>query len=124
MKILILEDIDYRQNFLKELFPNDEIDCTKKAEEGLDLLRNNDYDIVFLDHDIIGAKSGSYMTMQWAQQYKDFKTQKPFVIIHSMNMEGAAKMEAHLKGISKKTERVNFKLIVQKQVDVVELISS
>lgn len=35
-----------------------------------------------------------------------------------MNMIGATKMENYLKGVSKRTERIPFKLIVTKEVDI------
>jgi hypothetical protein len=60
--------------------------------------------------------------MEWAGNLKKIKTQKPVVIIHSMNMEGAAKMEIHLKGISKRTERIPFRRIAQGEVELMDLI--
>jgi DNA-binding response OmpR family regulator len=118
MKILIIEDIEFRQNLIKDLMGVSDADWSQRAEEGLDLLSKNKYDLVFLDHDIIGAKSGSYLTQRWYEQRKEFATQKPLVIIHSMNEEGAIKMENHLKGVSEMTEKVPFRLIVQKKVDL------
>jgi hypothetical protein len=93
-----------------------------KSTKALELLKQNSYDLVFLDHDLIGAKSGSYLTMNWHQYRNELKTSKPVVIIHSMNMEGAARMENHLKGIAKATERVPFQLIVSGAVNVKALI--
>lgn len=122
MKVLIVEDIEYRQDFIKKTIGVLDADCTKFAEKGLELLAENSYDLVFLDHDLIGVKSGSYLTMNWFEKRKEFKTQKPVVIIHSMNTEGAAKMETHLKGISKVTERVAFKIIVKGWIDLKDLI--
>lgn len=122
MKVLIIEDIVYRQNYLKDLIEMEEVDCVQRADDGLELLAKNNYDLVLLDHDLIGAKSGSYLTMNWAQQSKVLKTEKPLVIIHSMNMVGSDKMERHLKGIARRIERVPFRLIVEGKVDLKEII--
>lgn len=122
MKVLIVEDIEYRQNFIKKTIDIPDADCTKYAEKGLELLSENSYNLVFLDHDLIGVKSGSYLTQKWFENWKNFQTQKPIVIIHSMNLVGATKMENHLKGISKVTEKVTFKLIAKGWVDLKSLI--
>ncbi len=124
MKILIVEDAPYRQNYIKGILENHEVDGVLNAEVGLKLLKINAYDIVFLDHDLIGAKSGSYLTLNWYQNKDTFKTQKPLVVIHSMNMDGASKMENHLKGMTLKTERISFKLIRLGTVDLNEIIKS
>lgn len=124
MKILIIEDIEFRQKFIQECLDIDNADWSQRAEEGLELLAKNKYDVVFLDHDIIGAKSGSYLTLHWYQNHKALATQKPVVIIHSMNQEGASKMENHLKGVSKITKKIPFRLIVQKKVNLSEIVLS
>ena len=126
MKILIIEDAEVRQDRLKKILSSitENIDCTKYAQEGIELLEKNAYDVVFLDHDLIGAQSGSHLTMEWANRPQSFATQKPIVIIHSMNGEGARKMETHLKGLTSKTERIPFKLIILETVDILEIIKN
>lgn len=124
MKILIIEDAEVRQIRLKHILEpiSDDIDCTKYAKDGIELLEKNAYDVIFLDHDLIGALSGSHLTMEWADRKKDFATQQPLVIIHSMNSEGSKKMEHHLQGMARKIERIPFKLIMLKKVDLLEII--
>ena len=102
--ILIVEDVEYRQKYLASqlTFEPLEIQYVKLADKGLKALQEEAFDIVFLDHDLIGARTGSFLTMDWARKHHSFKTQKPLVIIHSMNTEGTRKMEAHLKGIARK----------------------
>jgi len=122
MKVLIVEDIKFRQDLIKQKIELEDVNATKKADKALELLERYAYDLVFLDHDLIGMRSGSYLTQRWYEALKKnpakFKTQKPIVIIHSMNMIGASKMENYLKGISKVTKRIPFKLIVTNKVDL------
>ncbi len=101
MKVLIVEDILFRKNYLSNLIPTRDIDWAQHADDGLAFLEENKYDLVFLDHDLLSAKSGSHLTLEWVERKEAFKTKKPLVIIHSMNMEGATKMGNHLKGIFK-----------------------
>jgi hypothetical protein len=85
-------------------------------------LKEKKFDLVFWDHDLIGAKSGSYLTQNWYKNRGSLKTVKPIVVIHSMNMQGASKMENHLKGISRVTERIPFRQIVLGEVHLKERI--
>ena len=124
MNVLIVEDIVFRQNFIKDAIGFDNVACTKDADKALEMLKETNYDLVFLDHDLISAKSGSYLTQNWYNNKGSLKTIKPIVIIHSMNMDGASKMENHLKGISKVTERIPFRQIVLGKVDLKERIQA
>ena len=122
MKVLIIEDFLVRQNLIKEKLELEDADFTKHGDKALELLEKNSYDLIFLDHDLVGMKSGSYITKNWYDNYKrnkeHYKTQKPIVIIHSMNIVGALKMENYLKGISRVTVRIPFRLIVTEKVDI------
>lgn len=73
-------------------------------------------------------RSGSYLTQNWYEATKKekpkFQTQSPIVIIHSMNMIGAGRMENYLKGISKITKRIPFKLIVTNKIDLKKEVES
>jgi CheY-like chemotaxis protein len=122
MNVLIVEDVAFRQNFIKDTLGFDTIECTKDADKALLMLKETKYDLVFLDHDLIGAKSGSYLTQNWFNNRGSLKTIKPIVIIHSMNMAGASKMENHLKGLTRLTERIPFRQIVLGEVNLKERI--
>ena len=53
MKVLIIEDIVYRQNYLKDLIEMEEVHCVQRADDGLELLAKNNYDLVLLDHEVV-----------------------------------------------------------------------
>lgn len=124
MNVLIVEDVVFRQNFIKEALGFEHTECTKYADEALSLLKEKQFDLVFLDHDLIGARSGSYLTQHWYAQKDALQTIQPIVIIHSMNRQGAAKMEHHLKGITKATARIPFRQIVLGEVDLPERVQA
>jgi CheY-like chemotaxis protein len=112
----------FRQHFIRDALGFENTECTKDADRALLLLKEKKFDLVFLDHDLIGAKSGSYLTQNWYKNRGSLKTVKPIVVIHSMNMQGASKMENHLKGISRVTERIPFRQIVLGEVHLKERI--
>lgn len=122
MKVLIIEDVVFRQDFIVKLLDIENIDRARRADIALELLQENDYDLIFFDHDLVGARSGSNITMEWAGAGVDLQPKKPLVVIHSMNMEGADRMEKHLKGLTSKTLRIPFRAIVRGEVDLQKII--
>jgi len=62
MKVLIVEDIEFRQELIKKKIEIENVDWAQYGDKGFELLKKNNYDLVFLDHDLINAKSGSYLT--------------------------------------------------------------
>jgi CheY-like chemotaxis protein len=118
MNVLIVEDVEFRQNLIRDTLGFEHTECTKDADQALLLLKEKAFDLVFLDHDLIGARSGSYLTQHWFNNRGALQTVKPVVIIHSMNMAGATKMENHLQGISRVTARIPFRQIVLGEVDL------
>ena len=105
MKILVLEDTDERIIQFKETLATHDVHFVKTATDAVYFLGNEDWDVVFLDHDLGGE------TMQpstWDTGYgvacylEQMPERKPkHIIIHSFNPVGAMKMrlalpEAHL----------------------------
>ncbi len=122
LSILVVEDFAARQEIFKDKLVHFHLDIVDNADDGILMLEGKNYDIVFLDHDLKTAKSGTYLTLEWYQNKSSFITQKPLVIIHSMNMEGATQMEKNLNSVSAKTIRTPFKHILLGQVNVSKLI--
>ena len=99
-RILILEDDHERhESFLKRL-DGIEIVITEKADECIRPLANEDWTALFLDHDLGGEQmvaSGpgtGYEVACWLEEHKD--RQPPIIFIHSLNNQGAPKMQAAL----------------------------
>ncbi len=122
MKILIIEDVVFRQDFIVNKLGAENVDRARRADIALELLQENDYDVIFFDHDLVGTRSGSDITMEWANAGRELQPKRPLVIIHSMNMEGADRMETHLKGLTSKTLRIPFRTIVEGKVNLKECV--
>ena len=52
MKILFLDDDNYRFSLFKRENPNVDVDWAIDYETGVNYVRNNDYDVIYLDHDL------------------------------------------------------------------------
>jgi CheY-like chemotaxis protein len=121
MNILIIEDIEFRQELIKSKLENlnfNQVDCANTAEKATQLLKENKYDIVFFDHDLVGHKTGSHITKQWFEEKENYQTKRPIIFIHSMNIAGADVMENYLKAFCKSVDRIPFKFIATEQTDL------
>lgn len=114
-KVLIVEDNDYRIEFIRSLLNGFEITVTKDVEHGISELKARVYDLVFLDHDFENfILTGTYLAKKWYNDKANFKTVKPIIVIHSMNIEKTMLMENFLKSIASKLIKIPFKFLNEK----------
>lgn len=99
MKILILDgNIARHRSFAKNLIGNEIIHVTE-ASNAIQLLDNNAFDVVFLDHDLpgeiyvdsFGNKLTGYTVAKWLSEHPDKTPNK--VYIHSFNRTAAKIMK-------------------------------
>ena len=98
MKILLLEDNDERIQQFKDWIPS--LDIAITAEEAINLLKANKYDLIFLDHDLGGkvfVDSSEFNTGYTVARYmRENLILSGMVIVHSHNVVGAANIKAVL----------------------------
>jgi len=97
MKILVLEDSQERIEKFKTLFPEHDHDVwfTYEAQECIDLLDTQQWDILFLDHDLGGdvyVQSGKGTGYELAGYIAESINKDTAVIIHSCNHAGATQI--------------------------------
>lgn len=96
MKILILDDDQLRHDGFKQELIGHTLEHTYTSKECIESLKNNDYDLVLLDHDLGGqvyVESGEntgWEVAEWLSKNLDKKPDN--VIIHSYNVVGAKNM--------------------------------
>jgi len=97
MKILFLDDEKYRHNEFAQNAIGATVTHVYSADEAIRELQTNEYSLVFLDHDLEPAhyrerkpedKDGQYI----ADKIVELDIELPFIVIHSLNPLGAAKM--------------------------------
>lgn len=103
MRILILEDEQYRIDSFKENFIGCTLDITKSPEEAIEWLTENTYDFIFLDHDlseidyenfhnsIMGESGTGYDVSRFLGNNVNLNKDVP-VVIHSINPAGSNRM--------------------------------
>jgi DNA-binding response OmpR family regulator len=94
MKTLILEDNENRINWFQQRFTDiTMVDFARTAEEGIKLVQENIYSLIFLDHDLgdrIFVDSNDPNTgYQVAKAIVETDNKGAQIIIHSMNPGGA-----------------------------------
>ncbi len=101
MKVLILEDDAGRiKHFKKRFEEDDELHIVKHASEAIDLLKENEYDLICLDHDLGDQQ------MEWDKEdcgmlvaeYIHANPVKAKVVIHSFNTPRAMIMTNIIPG--------------------------
>ena len=106
MKVLILDDEPYRHKLFRLHLAAEERTHVMTADECIDALREEKWDIVFLDHDLGGMQmvvsmsdTGEKTGYQVACFLEEFPIYKPTkVIVHSLNPAGAKNMCAAVYG--------------------------
>jgi len=121
MKILVLEDSQERIEKFKTLFPEHDHDVwfTYEAQECIDLLDTQQWDILFLDHDLGGKvfcpsdENSGYAVACWLSHFTD--RMPTLIVVHSMNPIGASSMGQVLpEGM-----RIPFFLLHEKQAEMI-----
>ena len=129
MRIFILEDDPERIVWFKANLDTDNLDITDLAEKGMELLHENKYDIVFLDHDLGGevfVDSNMFNTGHTvAKMIHETKNKVTPVVIHSWNSNGAQNMKWALSANKVKNTYLpfiseGFKDIVRHVNEVIE----
>lgn len=95
-KILILEDNDARIKLFKENWSHPLLELTfvEHSYEAIDLLKTNNYHIIFLDHDL-EEKQMIYNPEDCGMRVAEYLGQNPVsaeIVIHSMNSAAAKLM--------------------------------
>ena len=95
MKILVVEDEEYRRVAFREKYAGKhQVVFTKKPSEAIDLLKQGGWGAVFLDHDLSSTEYSGYDIACWLEENPEFCPLQ--VIIHSQNNVGNQKMKAAL----------------------------
>jgi CheY-like chemotaxis protein len=107
MRILVLDDDQIRLSKFKHKYLNDDVDCVETSKDAINKLDTENYDCLFLDHDLGGevyVDSGENTGYEVAKWLADNPQKQPKIIfIHSLNPIGSENMKQLLPRAVKKT---------------------
>lgn len=106
MNVLILEDDPNRIGKFKRELIGHNVSHTDQVDLASSWLSSNNYDLIFLDHDLGGAHYVSSEEYNCGYTFAKFLAEfllenrdlSPYVLIHSCNHGGAANMYSRLVG--------------------------
>jgi CheY-like chemotaxis protein len=96
MKILILDDDQVRHDMFRVKYAGHEVVSVLEAKDAIKKLNEEQFDAVFLDHDLGGAvyvtsgEGTGYEVAVWLSENREKQPKQ--IIIHSFNPVGAANM--------------------------------
>lgn len=118
MKILIVEDTQYRLDWFKQKFKNHDVFYASHANDAIDYLLNHVFDLIFLDHDLSNkifmnpadTCSGSEIVRFIIKN----EIEVELIIVHSHNDPNSMRMTADLMEAGYAVCRQPFKNLANK----------
>jgi len=122
IRICLLDDDTLRHDWFSRRFAGDYLDIAAEAPRAIELLAENHYDAVFLDHDLLPEHYQSsalddertgYAVASWLAAHPAAQAGAT-VIVHTRNADGAMRMIEEMRRAGRQSEYVPFPLLEQK----------
>jgi hypothetical protein len=119
IRVFLLEDDKRRHEWFVKRFAGDHIDIADNVAEAQELLRENAYDALFLDHDLQPEHYNSpttddqrtgYAIASWLAANPELQRAST-IFVHTRNAEGAMRMVEELRRVGRAAEFVPFPLL-------------
>jgi CheY-like chemotaxis protein len=121
LRVFLLDDDTARHDWFAQRFKGDELDVAVEPQRAVELLAENSYDAIFLDHDLLPEhyyaedfddERTGYAVARWLASHPERQTQST-IIVHTRNADGAMRMIEMLRGVGRHAEYVPFPLLSQ-----------
>lgn len=120
IKIFLLDDDVRRHRWFAKRFDGDDLDISETVDEAKEMLKENRYDAIFLDHDLLPehyesndhddfARTG-YAVALWLNENREIN-RAATVIVHTRNADAAVRMVEKLRETGRQVEYVPFPLL-------------
>jgi CheY-like chemotaxis protein len=118
--VFLLDDDRRRHRWFSKRFDGDELDIAENVEEAKELLAENNYDAIFLDHDLLPhhyesndhddfATTG-YAVAEWLYENKNLQ-RAATIIVHTRNADAAIRMVQKLRDSGRNCEYCAFPML-------------
>lgn len=120
ISVLLLDDDSRRHRWFIKRFDGDDLDIAENVDEAKQLLAENAYDAIFLDHDLLPhhyesndhddfANTG-YAIAEWLHERDDLQ-RAATIIVHTRNADAAVKMVQKLRDCGRNVEYCAFPML-------------
>jgi CheY-like chemotaxis protein len=122
IRVFLLDDDESRHDWFDARFAGDHLDIAIEPRRAIELLSQNFYDAVFLDHDLLPQhyKSSArddertgYAVAAWLAANPRMQSAAT-ILVHTRNADGAMRMVEELRRAGRRAEYVPFQLLPQK----------
>ena len=118
--VMLLDDDERRHRWFRKRFVGDELDIAANVEEAKDLLAGQNYDAIFLDHDLLPhhyesndhgdeANTG-YAIAEWLNERSELQ-KAATIIVHTRNADAAIPMVTKLRESGRNVEYCAFPML-------------
>jgi len=118
--VFLLDDDRRRHKWFSNRFDGDDLDIAENVEEAKELLAENNYDAIFLDHDLLphhyesndhdDFASTGYAIAEWLHENKNLQ-RAATIIVHTRNADAAIRMVQKLRDSGRNCEYCAFPML-------------
>ena len=122
LRVFLLDDDTLRHDWFTKQFKGDRLHLTAEPARAIEMLSENYYDLIFLDHDLLpehyhsdtldDERSG-YAVARWLSTRPDRQAAST-IVVHTRNADGALRMVKLLRGVGRQAEHIPFHTLAQK----------
>ena len=120
ISVFLLDDDRRRHRWFEKRFDGDDLDIAETVEEAKEILAENTYDAIFLDHDLLPlhyesndhgdfANTG-YAIAEWLDERRELQ-RAATIIVHTRNADAAIPMVQKLRESGRNVEYVAFPML-------------
>lgn len=120
ISVFLLDDDRRRHRWFEKRFDGDDLDIAETVEEAKEILAENTYDAIFLDHDLLPlhyesndhddfANTG-YAIAEWLDDRRELQ-RAATIIVHTRNADAAIPMVLKLRESGRNVEYVAFPML-------------
>ena len=122
IRVFLLDDDSRRHKWFAERFKGDFIDMAHNVRQAQQLLGENSYDAIFLDHDLHPEHYNSverddertgYAIASWLAANPDLQRAST-ILVHTRNADGAMRMVEEMRRSGRNAEYVPFPFLAER----------
>jgi CheY-like chemotaxis protein len=120
ISVFVLDDDTRRHRWFRKRFSGDVVDTAETVDEAKKLLAENNYDAIFLDHDLLphhyesndhdDFQNTGYAIAEWLNQRGDLQ-RAATIIVHTRNADAAIPMVQKLRECGRNVEYCAFPML-------------
>ena len=121
ISVFVLDDDARRHRWFQKKFAGDDLDIVETVEEAKELLSENVYDAIFLDHDLLphhydgepDDEMTGFAIARWLNENKTIN-RAATVIVHTRNDQGALRMIEEIRESGRLVDYIPFPMLDMK----------